>query len=358
MATGRMAAIFTLCLTAAPLAMAQEGVGKAATEPSQQSLADFYGGNQLNLLVGSAPGGGYDLYARHVARHFARHLPGSPNIVVQNMPGAGGLVLANHLATRAPRDGTVFGHIHGPLTIRQIAGAKNVRYDMREFGWLGSANNSSNVCVFSPRVKAASAKDLLAREIIVGGSGGSTTYVPAFLNSVLGTQFKVVAGYKSTGDVAIAIERGEVDGLCGWGWDSAKASASGMLDRGVLKVGLQVGVEPHPELTAMGVPYVMDIARDEESRALLEFAFGYLVYIRPFVTPPELPAERLKALQAAFAATMKDEAFLAEAKKNDVEIRFADPQTVRKAMEAAFNAPEKVKKLAIQRLREAGLGGL
>jgi len=126
----------------------------------------------------------------------------------------------------------------------------------------------------------------------------------------------------------------------------------------VLKVGLQVGVEPHPELTGMGVPYVMDIAKDEESRALLEFAFGYLVYIRPFVTPPELPAERLKALQAAFAATMKDEAFLAEAKKNDVEIRFADPQTVRKAMDAAFNAPEKVKKLAIQRLREAGLGGL
>lgn len=325
---------------------------------AQDSVAGFYKGKAVNILVGSAPGGGYDLYARHVARHMGKHLPGNPDFVVQNMPGAGGLIAANTLYTRSPRDGSTIAHLQGPLSIRQIAGARNVQYDMRQFGWLGSANNTSNVCVVSPRTEVKTTKDLLTREIIIGGTGGSTTYIPSFLNTVTGTKFKVVAGYKSTSDIVIAIERGEVEGLCGWGWDSAKGNAKSFLERGVIRVGLDVGLSPHPELSKQGVPFVMDLVSDETSRRLLEFAFSYLVYIRPFVAPPELPADRLKALQDAFALTLKDAAFLAEAEKSDVEVNFVSPAEVKKALGAAFDAPDKVKQNAIASLKEAGFEGL
>ena len=325
---------------------------------AQDAVASFYRGKQINILVGSAPGGGYDLYARHLARYFGKHVPGNPDIVVQNMPGAGGLVVANHLFNRAPRDGATIGHIQGPLTIRQIADSKNALYDMRRFGWLGSANDSSNVCVFSPKLNIKTARDLQAREIVIGGSGGSTTYVPSFLNAVAGTKFKIIAGYKSTADLTVAVERGEVDGICGWGWDSAKGNAKNFFERGVFKVGLDVGVEPHPDLKADGVPFVMDLVNDEASRSALGFAFGYLVYIRPFVTPPDIPADRLKALQDAFAATLKDSDFLAEAVKNDVEIRYTSPDRAKAALDRAFNAPEAVKTYSLMKLREAGFEGL
>lgn len=325
---------------------------------AQEPPASFYKGKQISILVGSAPGGGYDLYARHVARHMGKHMPGNPDFVVQNMPGAGGLIAANTLYTRAPRDGATIAHLQGPLSIRQIAGGRNVQYDMRKFGWLGSANNTSNVCVLSPRVPIKTAKDLLTREVIIGGSGGSTTFVPSFLNAVAGTKFKIITGYKSTSDVAIAIERGEVEGLCGWGWDSAKGNAKSFFERGVLRVGLDVGGTPHPELSRQGVPFVMDLVTDPEAASTLRFAFSYLVYIRPFMTPPEIPADRLKALQDGFARTLKDSEFLAEAEKSDLEIRYVSPEEVARALDDAFNAPEKVKANAVVRLKEAGFEGL
>ncbi len=333
-------------------------MGSAQMACAQDAVANFYRGKQINILVGSAAGGGYDLYARHVARYIGKHIQGNPDIVVQNMPGAGGLIVANHLYNLAPKDGLSIGHIQGPLTIRQVADAKNAKYDMRKFGWLGSANDSSNVCVFSPKANITSAKDLQAREIIIGGSGGSTTYVPSFLNAVAGTKFKIIAGYKSTADLTVAVERGEIDGICGWGWDSAKGNAKQFFERGVFKVGLDVGVEPHPDLKAEGVPFVMDLVNDDTARSALGFAFGYLVYIRPFVTPPGLPADRLKALQDAFTATLKDPVFLAEAEKNDIEIRYTSPERVAKALDQAFNAPEAVKANALAKLKEAGFEGL
>jgi tripartite-type tricarboxylate transporter receptor subunit TctC len=357
MMSPRRAACLSTGFAAGAVSALALGVAGAQAQENAADVAAFYKGRQVSLLVGSAPGGGYDLYARLLARHFPRHLPGGPDIVVQNMPGAGGLIVANHLASRAPRDGSVFAHVQGPLSIRQLMDSKNVMYDMRRFGWLGSANNSSNVCVLAPRVALKDAKDLLTREIIVGGSGGSTTYVPMFLNAVVGTKFKIIAGYKSTSTVTIALERGEVDGLCGWGWDSAKGNARNFFERGVMKVGLDVGMAPHPELAAQGVPFIMDVADNEEARAILRFAFSYLVYIRPFVTPPDLPAARLKALQTAFAASLADPELLQEAQKTDVEIRYTSPDDVAKALAQVFEAPEAVKQSALAKLREAGFDG-
>ena len=184
---------------------------------AQDQLADFYKGKQLRIIAASSTGGGFDLYARYVARYLGRHMPGNPSVIVQNMPGAGGLAAANHLHTRAAKDGLMIGIIQGPLTYAQVGKSSNVQFDMRTFGWLGSANVTSNVCVFSKRAGIANADDLLNKSVIIGGSGGSTEFNPNLLNALVGTKFNLVKGYKSTSDIMPAIERGEVDGVCGLG---------------------------------------------------------------------------------------------------------------------------------------------
>ena len=229
---------------------------------------------------------------------------------------------------------------------------------MRAFGWLGSANITSNICVFSKRSGIASAQDLLRTPVIIGGTGGSTEFVPNLLNALVGTRFTVVKGYKSTTDVMPAIERGEVEGLCGWGWDSARVNGRDYLARGVISVGLECANERNPELAALGVPFMMDLTQDGETKKILNFLFAYLVYIRPFVTPPDISPERLKALQTAFAATLKDPEFLAEAERGGVEIRYASPERVKAALSQIFDAPDATKARALDELRKAGWEGL
>jgi tripartite-type tricarboxylate transporter receptor subunit TctC len=333
-------------------------VALCAPAQAQDSVADFYKGKQIRVIVPSAAGGGFDLYARYVARHLGKHVPGNPTFVVQNMPGAGGLAAANHLYTRAAKDGTVIGTLQGPSTYAQVGKSPNVQFDMRGFGWLGSANVTSNTCVFTKRAGIASADDLLTRKVVIGGSGGATEYVPNLLNATIGTKFTIVKGYRSTTSVLPAMERGEVDGMCGWGWDSARVNGRDYFRRGIISVGLQCANERHPELDAMGVPFMMDLTKDEEVKKILSFLFAYLVYIRPFVTPPGLPADRLKALQDAFAATMKDPTFLADAERGGVEIRYASPERVRAALDGIFNAPADVTTRALEELRKAGWEGL
>jgi tripartite-type tricarboxylate transporter receptor subunit TctC len=329
-----------------------------ASAQAQDAVADFYRGKQIKIIVGSAPGGGYDLHARTLARRFGKYMPGNPGLVVQNMPGAGGLAATNHLSTRAPRDGLTIGIVQGSQTFAQIGGSPNVQYDMRAFGWLGSANMTSNTCVFSKRAGITSAKDLLEKKVIIGASGGSTEFVPNLLNSLVGTKFDIVKGYRSTTEVMPAIERGEVEGLCGWGWDSARVNGRDYLARGVIAVGLESATERHPELAARGVPFMMDLVRDEEGKRVLAFLFSYLVYVRPFIAPPDLPADRLKTLQDAFAATLQDPELLAEAEKSGVEIRYISPAHVRVALAQAFDAPEAVKERGLAELRKAGWEGL
>jgi tripartite-type tricarboxylate transporter receptor subunit TctC len=334
-------------------------LGLPATGASaQDQIAEFYKGKQIRIIVPSATGGGFDLYARYVGRHIGRHIPGNPTVIVQNMPGAGGLAATNHVYTRASRDGLTLGVLQGPLTYAQVGKSRNVQFDMRGFGWLGSANVTSNTCVFSKHAGITSGEDLLKKTVIVGASGGSTEFVPNLLNALIGTKFKIVKGYKSTSTIMPAIESREVDGLCGWGWDSASVNGRDYFARGIISVGLECANERHPDLAARGVPYMMDLAKDEENKKVLSFLFAYLVYIRPFVAPPGVPAERLKALQNAFAATLKDPQFLAEAKKGGVEIRYASPERVHQVLAQIFDAPEPVKTRALEELRKAGWEGL
>jgi tripartite-type tricarboxylate transporter receptor subunit TctC len=334
------------------------GTPAQAQESVQASVAEFYRGKQIRIIAASAAGGGFDLYARYIARHLGKHVPGNPTIIVQNMPGAGGLAASNHMNTRASKDGLTIGILQGPLTYAQVGKSPNVQFDMRSFGWLGSANVTSNTCVFSKRAGIATASDLLTKSVIIGGTGGSTEFVPNLLNALVGTKFNIVKGYKSTSSVLPAIERGEVDGLCGWGWDSARVNGRDYFARGVISVGLECANERNPELAALGVPFLMDLTKDEESKKVLSFLFSYLVYIRPFVTPPGIPADRLKALQDAFAATLKDGEFLAEAERGGVEIRYASPARVAGALNDIFNAPEAIQVRALEELRKAGWEGL
>ena len=330
----------------------------AGSAQAQDSVADFYRGKQIRIIVGSATGGGYDLYARYLARHFGKYVPGNPSVIVQNMPGAGGLSATNHLYARAPRDGLTIGIVQGSLTFAQVGKSPNAQFDMRGFGWLGSANMTSNVCAFSKRAGIETARDLLDKKVIIGASGGSTDFVPNLLNALVGTKFNIVKGYKSTSDILPAIERGEVDGICGWGWDGAQVNGRDYFARGIVSVGLESANVRHPDLQARGVPFMMDLVGNEENKRILQFLFSYLVYVRPFVTPPEIPAERLKALQEAFAATLKDSELLAEAEKGGVEIRFVSPEQVKTALAQAFDAPDVVRERGLEELRKAGWEGL
>jgi tripartite-type tricarboxylate transporter receptor subunit TctC len=325
---------------------------------AQDSVADFYRGKQIRIIVGSSPGGGYDLYARYLARHLGKYLPGNPSVIVQNMPGAGGLAATNHLHARATRDGLTIGIVQGSLTFAQIGKSQNAQFDMRGFGWLGSANMTSNICAFSKRAGIGNAQDLLTKSVIIGASGGSTEFVPNLLNALVGTKFNIVKGYKSTTDILPATERGEVEGICGWGWDGAQVNGRDYFARGVISVGLESANVRHPDLQARGVPFMMDLVSNEENKRILEFLFSYLVYVRPFVTPPDLPVDRLKALQTAFAATLKDPELLAEAEKGGVEIRYVSPEQVMTALGQAFDAPAHIKERGLEELRKAGWEGL
>lgn len=330
----------------------------AQAQESGASVAEFYKGKQIRIIAPSAAGGGFDLYARYLARHLGKHVPGNPGVIVQNMPGAGGLAASNHMHTRASKDGLTIGILQGPLTYAQVGKSPNVLFDMRAFGWLGSANITSNTCVFAKRAGIATANDLLTKSVIIGGTGGSTEFVPNLLNALLGTKFSLVKGYKSTSDVLPAIERGEVDGLCGWGWDSARVNGRDYFARGVISVGLECANERHPDLAARGVPFMMDMAKDDETKKVLAFLFSYLVFIRPFVAPPGVPADRLRVLQDAFAATLKDPELLAEAERAGVEIRYASPQRAMTALNDILDAPAPIQARALEELRKAGWEGL
>jgi tripartite-type tricarboxylate transporter receptor subunit TctC len=325
---------------------------------AQDQAADFFKGKQIRIIVASGPGGGYDLYARYIARHLPRHIPGNPTVIVQNMPGAGGITSANYLYNRADKDGLTIAILQGPLTYAQLGNSHNVQFDMRRFGWLGSANFTSNTCVFSKRAGITGAQDLLTKTVTIASSGGSTEFAPNLLNALVGTKFHIVKGYHSTNTILPAIERGEVDGMCGWGWDSARVNGRDYFARGIISVGLECGNERDPELAARGVPFMMDLVKNEENKRILRFLFSYQLYIRPFMAPPGVPADRLKVLQDGFAATLADKTFLAEAEKGGVEVRYASPARVKEALDEVFEAPKAVQQRALEELRKAGWEGL
>ena len=283
---------------------------------------DVFAGKTVQMIIGFGPGGGYDLWGRTVARHIGKHLPGKPQVVPQNMPGAGSFVATSHLYNVAPKDGTALGIIARDAALGPLTGAPGARFDATKLSWIGTPTKETNVCIAFHTAKVKSARDLFTHELIVGdtGPGTGTRAYPKALNELIGTKFKVVGGFPSSVEVFLAMERGEVDGICE-SLDSVRNRRPEWIPKKTIAVLLQGGAAPDPELK--DVPFVLDLARNPEQKQAIEFLYAGQGIGRPFVAPPGLPPDRLKMLRDAFTATMKDEEFLAEAQKSKLDV---DPE--------------------------------
>jgi tripartite-type tricarboxylate transporter receptor subunit TctC len=287
--------------------------------------APNFAGKNVTMIIGFGPGGGYDLWGRVVARHIGKHLPGNPSVVPQNMPGAGSYNAANNIYNIAPKDGSVMGIIARDAALGPITGATGARFDPTKLTWLGTPTTETNVCIATntDRVKVKTAEDLYTKELIVGdtGVGTGTHSYPKALNALLGMKFKIIGGFPSSSDVFLAMERGEVDGICE-SLDSVSGKRPDWLPQKKVTILFQGGEAPNPELK--GVPFVNDLAKNPDDKIAIEFLYAGQGIGRPFVAPPGMPADRVKMLQDAFSATMKDPAFLEDAKKQKLDV---DPES-------------------------------
>jgi tripartite-type tricarboxylate transporter receptor subunit TctC len=304
-----------------------------------QSPADFYKNRNIDEYIGYSTGGAYDFYARVIGRHMGAHLPGNPTLIPRNMEGAGSLRLANWLYRVAPQDGSAFATIGRGIAFDPLLIGKGDQFDAQKFNWLGSANNEVSVCVALKDSGITKFEDLFSKELTVGGTGTSadTDQFPRVLNNVLGTHFKIVEGYPGGNDVVLAMERGEVSGRCGWSWSSVKSTHKSWIDDKKMIVLVQLSLNKHPELP--DVPSVLDFAKTDEQRAILKMVFARQVMGRPYVAPPNVPAERLAMLRSAFMATMTDKDFIAEADKTELEVNPVSGEEVEKLVKDIYATP-------------------
>ena len=299
---------------------------------------EFYNGKTLTFVVGFSAGGGFDTYTRLIARHFGKHVPGNPTVVVENRTGAGSLIAANYIYNQAPRDGTVVGNWIGPLVLQQVLGNNAAKFDGRKFGWLGVPTADSGVCALTKASGINTMDDWFnsKRPIKIGGTapGSTTDDVPRLVQAALGLPMKLVEGYKGTAKVRLAAESGEIDGGC-WAWESIKPTWAKGLQSGEVHIVLQTIEKSHPELK--NVPLAIQYAKSDEARALLNIANGpYSQGARPYSVPPGVPQDRLQLLQKAFIETLRDPDLLMEAKKAQIDIDPIDGPTVTKMMAGLY----------------------
>ena len=288
-----------------------------------QSVADFYKGANVTMLIGSGAGGGYDTYSRVLARHMGRHIPGEPHIVPKNMPGGGSIKATNFLYNVAPKDGLVFAAIFNTIPLLPLVGTAGVKFDVRRLGWLGSIGKHQNICATWHASPIKTFEQAKTRQVVVAATGasGNAAVYPTIFNEVLGTKFKVVTGYKAS-EARLAVTRGEADGICGMSYQTLLASDPAWIRDRRITILAQIGLEPHPALP--GVPMALDMMKNEADRNVLTFLMVPQEMGRPYVAPPDLPAARIAALRSAFMATMKDPAFIADAEKVRMKIEPID----------------------------------
>jgi tripartite-type tricarboxylate transporter receptor subunit TctC len=310
---------------------------------------DFYQGKTIRFVVGFAAGGGYDLSARLVGRHMGRHIPGNPTIVVENMTGAGSLIAANYTYNSAKPDGLFVGVWNSAYVLRQALGDKAVRFDGRKLGWIGAPTKGTPFCSIMAHTGLKTWKDVLAadRELKMGATGPGSTYddMPQILNRTAKTKFKVISGYEGTGPILVAMRRKEVDGGC-WTWESARTTARGVLDASgddKLIPFLIHSREPDPEVREL--PLIPEILKDDDAKSAYQTWSGTYEFQRPFSVPPGTPKDRLQILRKAFADTMKDPEFLAEAKKTKVEATYVSAEEIAQRVDKVLSITPKAKEL-------------
>jgi tripartite-type tricarboxylate transporter receptor subunit TctC len=317
-------------------------LGLSLPAAAQDTVADFYRGKQVTIMVGFTPGGSSSLYAQGVARHMGRFLPGNPSFIVQHVPGASGLVLANNLYNTVPRDGTAFGITGRTAPIEPLLGQANAKFDGRRFSWIGTANVEYTTCIAWHTAPVKTLADAMTTELIVGGSGADATEVifPKAANKLTGTKFKVVLGYPGSTELLIAMERGETQGFCGIGWTFVKLRKGDWLRDKKINILFQMALNKHPEI--LNVPAIIDHARTADDRKVFEFLFAPQEMGRPFFAPPDVPADRLAALRRAFELTLKDPQFLADAEKMGVEVQHVGGAAIQALLEKIYASPKEV----------------
>ncbi len=300
----------------------------------------FYAGKTIDLEVGSSVGAGYDLYARLLARHWGRHLPGRPAIVVRNMDGGGGLRLANWLGNVGSRDGLTVGTITRGAAFDPLFGRAEASFDAEKFGWIGSMNDEVSACVAWHTSPIKTFEDLRGKELLVGATGPSadTWQFPAILNGVLGTRMKAVVGYRGGTEIDLAMERGEVEGRCGWSWSSLKFTHPQWVVDKTITVLAQLALTKHPDLP--DTPLALDLARDDEERGVLKLIFARQAMAWPFLTPPDVPAARLAELRDGFDATMADPVFQEDARAGGYESRPVRGVEIEELVKRVYQLPE------------------
>ena len=314
-----------------------------------QAAEDFYKGKTIRFVVGFAAGGGYDLAGRIVGRHIGKHIPGNPAIVVENMTGAGSLIAANYTYNSAKPDGLFVGIWNSAYVLRQALGDKAVRLDARKLGWIGAPTKGTPYCAIMAHTGLKSLKDIVAanRELKMGATGPGSTYddMPQILNRTIGTKFKVISGYEGTGTILVAMRRKEVDGGC-WTWESARTTARPMLDaKGDDRLIPFAIHSRYPDPEVKDIPIIPELIKDKDNLSAYRTWSGTYEFQRPFSVPPGTPKERLQLLRKAFADTLKDPEFIAEAKKSKFDDTYVSGEEIEKYVDKVLSVTPKAKEL-------------
>jgi tripartite-type tricarboxylate transporter receptor subunit TctC len=335
----RLAASALACvLSTAPLA-------------AQDAVEQFYKGKQISVIVGSSSGGGYDTYARLLARHFGSAMPGNPTMVVQNMSGAGSNRAAGYIYSVAPKDGTAAAAIFPGAVLQPLLSDAPVSHDPNKLIYLGSANSDVYVCYVRSDAPVKTFKDVLTKELIIGASNpGATTYdLPLLLNSVLGTKFRIVTGYAGSREMTLALERGEVQGACGIGWTGIETMHPDWFAKDTIRVLVQLSTKGHDDLNKRGVPRAEELAQSEDDKKVIRLVFSQGIFGRPFVLPPGVPAERVAALRKAFVAAFNDKTLRAEADKMQLDVDPMSGDELQKLVADLYDTPPRL----VERARQA-----
>jgi tripartite-type tricarboxylate transporter receptor subunit TctC len=328
------------------------GAGAASADP----IADFYKGKQVNWILSAGAGGGYAAYALAFAPHFSAHIPGNPKIVVQNMPGAGGIRAMLYLQSVAPKDGTTIGLVHSSVPFAPLYGIKGANFDPRQMNWIGSINAAAGICVSWTASGITTWQDLMDKEFIVGGTGAGSQMetMPAMLNKLFGTRIKVISGYKGGNDVYLAMERGEVQGRCGGLISSIKSTRPDWFPQKKVSVPIQIALERDPEFP--NAPALVEFAKDQRTKDILALTLAPMDMDRPILAPPGTPGETVAALRRAFHDTMNDPAFIADADRQHLEIAEVTGDKIARLLQDAYRLPPEVVKAANEAMALTGAG--
>ena len=322
-----------IILSVVPVAHGQEGVEQ------------FYRGKKLNLVIGSSAGGGYDVYARLIGKYFAKHMPGAPQVIISNMAGAGSNVAAAYIASSAPKDGTYMAALYmGAVVEPLFYGKKRNTHNPAEFNYIGNANTDHDVCAINASAPVKTMADTLKTELVIGASapGGATFDFPAFEKELLGAKLKIVSGYPGSREVNLALEKGEVQGICGQSWGGVAALYEPMVKSGAIRLIAQESNTGHPTLNALKVPLMRDFAQNDFQRKVLDVFYEQTSFSRPYAVAKEVPADRVAALRKAFMDTMADPELAADARQMQIDIEATSGEELQRKLKELYAAPEDI----------------